>query len=135
MSFRQGDAVIKSTSQADGLLREFGRAVFDRFDNVLANLRLTLDDRDFPSDQALRSLLASAAETDRPLLIAQYGLENFIHEFMAAIEDSEIFHLVGKTPDGRFIDLKQFSESGLHAEQIYWQEEFSTHESISQKIV
>ncbi|MEI5680259.1 MULTISPECIES: hypothetical protein [unclassified Mesorhizobium] len=127
--------MIKSTNQADELLKEFGRAVFDRFDHVLASLRPMLGERDFPSDQAFRSLLALAAENDRPMLIAQYGLEHFMHELMATLEDSEIFHLVAKTPDGDFIDLKQFSESGLHAEQIYWQEEFSTHESISQKIV
>ena len=124
-----------STTEGGDLLKEFGRLVFGRFDQVLENLRSSLTSRDAPSDRAFREIISSIPEPDRSLRIAQYGLEDFVHELMAIIEDSDTFSLVGQQSDGSVVDLKQFSESGLQAEQIYWQEEFSKKESISQMIV
>lgn len=124
-----------TTNEGEKLLEEFGRIVVGRFDQSLKSIHATLVSGDRPADRAFRAVIEPLSEVDRSMKIAQYCLEKFIHDFMAAIEDSDVF-LISATTDGETIlDLKRFSESGLQAEQIYWHEKFSKNHRVTQAVI
>ncbi len=122
-------------NEGEKLLDEFGRLVFGRFDQALKSLHVSLVSGDRSADHVFRALIEPLSEADRSMKIAQYCLEKFVHDFMAAIEDSETFFIAAAADGGVGLDLKQFSESGLHAEQIYWQEKYSQNASVSEAII
>ncbi len=122
-------------NEGEKLLDEFGQIVFGRFDQALKSIHESLVSGERPADRVFRALIEPLSETDRSMAIAQYCLEKFVHDFMAAMEDSNTFFVAAAADGEVALNLKQFSEYGLHSEQIYWQEKYSQNASVSEAVI
>jgi hypothetical protein len=86
-----------------------------------------LGNSDIPAHKELREFLAPLKRSEREIKIAQAALESFIHVFMARLDDSDDFKIVGTLEDGSQFDLRHLFPEGLHGSQLDWIEEFTNH--------
>jgi hypothetical protein len=117
------------------LLSGFGRILVTQFDGALNELKQRLYVSESPGHAKFKAYLETLDEADRPLAIAQEALEVFVHDLMVAIEDSHAYRIDVTDKTGKVFDLKGLSAVGLHAEQLYWLDEFSKYRRISEKLV
>ena len=120
----------KPVETGEELVDRFGKALVDVFDYSLIQLSRKLTDTGAASSKDFLQYLVDLPEAERPLRIAQYGLETFIHDFMFMFQDSETFKIVGKLASGEEIDLKDLCPEGLHGNQLDWMEEHSVNRDI-----
>ena len=112
------------------LLAGLGHLVVKRFDASLRNLKRKLADREHPSDIAFHEYIDSLSDEERPLKIAQYALEGFLHDLMASLNESDTYFILGKRDQGFAVNLKDFTVDGFHAEALDWLEKFSESKTI-----
>lgn len=118
--------------QPDGkeLLSGLGHLVAKRFDITIRNLKRKLTNREHPSDAAFHEHMDTLSNEERPVRIAQYALETFLHDMMASFDESETYFIFAKKAQGFAVNLKDFTIDSLHAETLDWLENFSENRTI-----
>jgi hypothetical protein len=117
-----------STSQE--LIEKFGRSVAENYIRALRQLSQSLGDSSVPADKDLRTFLAPLSQQERELKIAQLAVESFIHDFMASMDESDDFKIVGTLQDGTLFDLRDLCPEGLHGNQLDWIENFANQKTV-----
>jgi hypothetical protein len=116
------------------LIERFGRTVVENYNSALRQLSRSLGDSNVPADQQLRAFLASLAKQEREMKIAHAALETFIDDFMASLDESDDFKVMGTLKDGTQFDLRDLCPEGLHGNQLDWIEDFAGHKSVYETI-
>jgi hypothetical protein len=112
------------------LIERFGRTVAENYLRALRQLNHSLGDSSVPADKDLREFLAPLPQRERELRIAQVAVESFIHDFMASMDESDDFKIVGTLQDGTQFDLRQLCPEGLHGNQLDWIEDFANQKTV-----
>ncbi len=123
---------LENTSR--DLIERFGRSLAENFLEALEQINRSLGNSDIPAHKELREFLAPMKRSEREIKIAQAALESFIHEFLASLDESDDFKIVGTLEDGSQFDLRDLCPEGLHGSQLDWIEEFTNHKSTYEKI-
>jgi hypothetical protein len=121
-----------NTSQE--LIEKFGRTVAENYLRTLRQLRQSLGASSVPADEDLRAFLAPLSPQERELKIAQFAVESFIHDFMASLDESDDFKIIGTLRDGKQFDLRELCPEGLHGNQLDWIENFANQKTVYQTI-
>ena len=117
------------------ILDGFGSLVYEVFDETLDTLKDALTSDQLPAFRALRELLDEMPPTEKTMTAAQYALETFIHDLMAAFQESNSYAAVAKIGSEGVANIRNLAEVGLEFEQVDWQERHSKYSSITQQIV
>lgn len=116
-------------------LERFGEMVVGRFDYAIKQLRRSVTEGDRESDIIFKKYLKNFSEDERLVISGQRAIEIFLHDLMAAIEESNVFRIEALSEGGEWFDLRTVSDGGLNVDQLYWIDEFSANERISEKLV
>ncbi len=112
------------------LVKRFGRIVAENYVRALQQLNHSLGDSEAPADKDLRKFLAPLSNKEREIKIAEVALEFFIHDFMASLDESNDFKILGTLKDGSQVDLRDLCPEGLHGNQLDWIDNFANHKSV-----
>jgi hypothetical protein len=115
---------------SEELIKRFGRTIAENYLKALRLLNQSLGDSSVPADKDLREFLVPLPQHERELRIAQVAVESFIHDFMASMDESDDFKIIGTLQDGAQFDLRQLCPDGLHGNQLDWIEDFANQKTV-----
>jgi hypothetical protein len=107
------------------LIARFGMQLAEEFKYALQQVKMSLSTSEVPAHIELREYLNGVSQSERELLIAQHALEYFVHDFMAELDESDDFKIIGTLKDGTQFDLRELCPGGLHGNQFDWIEDYA----------
>jgi len=127
----------KPNPEGYDLLDQFGPIFIGVFDSTMRSVKAELERTRAPThsgDVALRQYLESINEDQRALKVARLALQQFAHSLFARLDESDVYHLTGKSTSGELLDLKRYSN--LFAEETnVWCERHSEYGSLTNDIL
>ena len=98
-------------------------------------LQKNLVNPEFPVHQKFREYVSVLPPLEHDLAVAQSALASFIHDFMALLDESDDFKIVGQLKDGTTFNLRDLCPEGLHGNQLDWLEKYGKFVDVYQTIL